>query len=95
MYVAADHLCWSDEDFTRKVRKNRFGRVVESSEEGLNRMLGKHLKESTAWLGEMVGLDVEDVVDEKVAVVDDDISRTFGQMLPGRSEASQFVQTQE
>jgi histone deacetylase 6 len=59
VYVAADHACWSDEDMKRRVRKQRFGRVVESPEKGLGRMLRFHLEESTEWVGEMVGLGEE------------------------------------
>lgn len=97
VYVASDHLCWTDEDFTRKVRKNRFGRVVESSEEGLNRMLSKHLVESTQWLREMARLNGgEAEAVEPDVVTDGGVSKPFAQeplgqhvfggLLPGRTD---------
>ncbi|KFY58770.1 hypothetical protein V496_05973 [Pseudogymnoascus sp. VKM F-4515 (FW-2607)] len=51
VYVAADHLCWTDPELERKVRKSRFGRVVKSGVEGLNKMLRAHLPEVVGLLG--------------------------------------------
>ena len=30
IYVSPDHACWSNEEAARKVRKNRFGKVVQA-----------------------------------------------------------------
>lgn len=51
VYVAADHLCWTDPELERKVTKSRFGRVVKSRVEGLNKMLRVHLPEVVELLG--------------------------------------------
>ncbi|OBT80163.1 hypothetical protein VF21_00614 [Pseudogymnoascus sp. 05NY08] len=51
VYVAADHLCWTDPELERKVTKSRFGRVVKSGVEGLNNMLRAHLPEVVGLLG--------------------------------------------
>ncbi|KFZ00118.1 hypothetical protein V500_01173 [Pseudogymnoascus sp. VKM F-4518 (FW-2643)] len=51
VYVAADHLCWTDPELERKVTKSRFGRVVKSGVEGLNKMLRAHLPEVVGLLG--------------------------------------------
>ena len=59
MYVAADHLCWTDPELERKVTKSRFGRVVKSRVEGLNKMLRVHLPEVVELLG-TVGEEEED-----------------------------------
>jgi len=90
VYIAKDHLCWSDENYTRKVRKNRFGKAVESSEDGLNRMLNKHMAASTEWLGEMMGLG-EDKSEEEVETTT--VAMDFGHVLPGRGDMAEFVQT--
>jgi histone deacetylase 6 len=51
VYVAADHLCWTDPELERKVTKSRFGRVVKSGVEGLNKMLRAHFPEVVGLLG--------------------------------------------
>ena len=51
VFVTADHLCWTDPELARKVTKSRFGRVVKSEVEGLNKMLRKHLREVVGLLG--------------------------------------------
>lgn len=53
VFVPASHLCWNDAGSERKVRKSRFGTVVKSEEEGLNRMLKKHRGEVIELLGEV------------------------------------------
>ncbi|KAH8820591.1 histone deacetylase [Xylogone sp. PMI_703] len=55
IYVSPDHACWSDEESARKVRKNRFGRVVMSEEVGLGRMMSRYLVDATSWIAEKVG----------------------------------------
>ncbi len=55
VYVAADHACWEDEVYTAKVRKSRFGRVLESDVVGLNRMMARHKEEALGWLLESAG----------------------------------------
>ncbi|KAL2017287.1 hypothetical protein VTK56DRAFT_2356 [Thermocarpiscus australiensis] len=42
VYVANDHLCWSDPDLTRKVMKRRFGNVIRSHVNGLTPMMAEH-----------------------------------------------------
>lgn len=46
IYVSPDHACWSDEDAARKVRKNRFGGVIQGEVSGLGTMLGRYLVRS-------------------------------------------------
>jgi len=65
VYVANDHACWDDEEYARKVRKNRFGMVVRSQEVGLNRMMGVHRDEACEWARGMVG-DREDETEDEL-----------------------------
>ncbi|OBT59650.1 hypothetical protein VE04_00159 [Pseudogymnoascus sp. 24MN13] len=51
VYVAADHLCWTDPELERKVPNSVSGRVVKSGVEGLNNMLRAHLPEVVGLLG--------------------------------------------
>lgn len=59
VFVTADHLCWADPELARKVTKSRFGRVVKSEVEGLNKMLRSHLSEVVGLL-ETVGEEHEE-----------------------------------
>ena len=55
VYVASDHACWSDVDLTRKVHKRRFGSVIKSPANGLNRMMAISAKEVQQWMEERAG----------------------------------------
>jgi len=54
IYVSPDHACWLDEDSARKVRKNRFGAVIQSEVVGLNAMLGRYLDDAVAHINQKV-----------------------------------------
>jgi histone deacetylase 6 len=54
--VSPEHACWSDEDSARKVRKQRFGKVVKAEidigpgENGVGKMLKRYEEESAQWM---------------------------------------------
>lgn len=50
LYVAGNHACWTDDDNIRKVRKQRFGKVVRSEEKNLGRMLQSHVPSAKEWM---------------------------------------------
>ncbi|KAI9651066.1 Histone deacetylase hda1 [Ciborinia camelliae] len=52
IYVAGNHACWTDEENIRKVRKQRFGKVVRSEETGLVKMLRRHGLSAKEWMQE-------------------------------------------
>ncbi|KAK4228387.1 histone deacetylase clr3 [Podospora fimiseda] len=54
VYVANDHLCWSDPDLTRKVMKRRFGTAIRSPVNGLTMMMAEHMKDVQSWISERV-----------------------------------------
>jgi len=66
IYVSPDHAVWSDEEAARKVRKNRYGKVVMSEVEGVRNMLDEYVREGTEWLGERMGerMDPDETEDE-------------------------------
>lgn len=45
VYVAHDHACWSDPKLETKVKKKRFGTVLQSPETGLAAMMRRHAAE--------------------------------------------------
>ncbi|KAI1178174.1 histone deacetylase [Nemania sp. FL0916] len=53
VFVAKDHACWSDDDLSRKVKKKRFGDVIQSEEIGLNRMMEAHATKVHEWIRNM------------------------------------------
>lgn len=55
VFVAGDHACWSDADLTKKVRKKRFGDVVQSMEHGLNNMMRAHAADAQGWIMRRAG----------------------------------------
>ncbi len=59
VYVAADHACWQDYEYARKVGKNRFGKVEKSDVVGLNRMLRRHRESAWEWILGSVGLGAQ------------------------------------
>jgi histone deacetylase 6 len=54
IFVSPDHSCFSDAESAKKVRKNRFGGVRQSSVSGLNAMLRHHREEGCEWIEEKV-----------------------------------------
>ncbi|TAQ86404.1 hypothetical protein B7494_g5271 [Chlorociboria aeruginascens] len=54
IYVPPTHSCWNDEESARKVRKNRFGTVVESRVKGLGDMLSVYMEEGVTWIEQRV-----------------------------------------
>lgn len=64
IYVGADHACWNDELLKRKVTKRRFGTVIESKVNGLNRMLHEHAAEAQEWIMDRVDTSGETTEDE-------------------------------
>ena len=50
VYVAADHACWQDADYARKVSKRRFGTVIKSTHVGLATMMKEHSKDVKEWI---------------------------------------------
>ncbi|KAJ9133555.1 Histone deacetylase [Pleurostoma richardsiae] len=64
IYVAHDHLCWSDPDMTRRVNKRRFGTVIRSSQTGLNRMMREHADEAQQWMLDRVTIGGGDTTEE-------------------------------
>ncbi|KAK0634707.1 hypothetical protein B0T17DRAFT_586442 [Bombardia bombarda] len=50
VYVANDHACWADADYTRKVHKRRFGTVIRSDVNGLTRMMREHFGDVQQWV---------------------------------------------
>ncbi|KAB8292243.1 hypothetical protein EYC80_007985 [Monilinia laxa] len=50
IYVAGNHACWTDEENIRKVKKQRFGNVVQSEEKSLVRMLRRHELRAKEWM---------------------------------------------
>ncbi|ESZ92003.1 hypothetical protein SBOR_7618 [Sclerotinia borealis F-4128] len=52
IYVAGNHACWTDEENIRKVRKQRFGKVVRSEETGLVKMMRRHQPSAKEWMQE-------------------------------------------
>ena len=58
VYVAGNHACWSDPDLTRKVHKRRFGTVVRSEMQGLNKMMAEHEDEVGQWILDRVSESV-------------------------------------
>lgn len=66
IYVSPDHACWTDEDASRKVKKQRFGGVKKAEVSGLNAMMRRYLVEAGEWITEKVeekegeGDDTED-----------------------------------
>lgn len=50
IYVARDHACWYNAEYSRKVQKKRFGTVVRSEEVELNGMMQAHAAEAQAWI---------------------------------------------
>ncbi|KAL2066696.1 hypothetical protein VTL71DRAFT_2768 [Oculimacula yallundae] len=59
LYVSPDHACWTDEDSARKVRKERFGKVVQAeitvgkgqvTGDGLGKMLRAHQADSQSFI---------------------------------------------
>ena len=55
IYVAAHHACWENEEYERRVKKSRFGKVVRSGETTVNRMLDLHFVDATKYILESVG----------------------------------------
>jgi histone deacetylase 6 len=64
IYVSSSHACWLDEEYTRKIRKQRFGNVVKSPDGTLVAMMGRHFEETTEWISECIGEDDEDDDDD-------------------------------
>ncbi|KUI62184.1 Histone deacetylase clr3 [Cytospora mali] len=50
VYVASDHLCWTDPKLQGKVKKKRFGTVIHSPQLTLNAMMKEHAKEVQGWI---------------------------------------------
>ncbi|CZT10489.1 related to histone deacetylase A [Rhynchosporium graminicola] len=59
LYVSPDHACFADEASARRVRKERFGRVVEADivvgkGDGVGKMLRRHESDSQSWIKKQV-----------------------------------------
>lgn len=67
VYVGADHVCWRDQELSRRVVKKRFGHVLHSGVSGLGRMMSEHAGDVQEWiLGRVASGDTtEDEVMEK------------------------------
>lgn len=50
VYVANDHACWTDPKLQGKVKKKRFGTVIQSPQRTLNGMMKEHAKEVQGWV---------------------------------------------
>ncbi|KAL8381002.1 hypothetical protein RB595_005345 [Gaeumannomyces hyphopodioides] len=50
IYVGNAHACWQSEDLASKVKKRRFGSVLRSPHDGLNRMMKHHAEEARDWI---------------------------------------------
>ncbi|OLN95398.1 Histone deacetylase clr3 [Colletotrichum chlorophyti] len=52
VYVSHDHPCWNSEDTLRRVTKRRFGTVIRSETNGVNRMMQTHAADVQKWMME-------------------------------------------
>lgn len=50
VYVSTEHSCWTDPKLQGKVRKKRFGTVLQSPAVSLNGMMKEHAKEVQDWI---------------------------------------------
>ncbi|KAK7746652.1 Histone deacetylase hda1 [Cytospora paraplurivora] len=50
VYVTNDHACWTDAKLQGKVKKKRFGNVIQSPQLTLNGMMKEHAKEVQEWI---------------------------------------------
>ncbi|KAM3078099.1 Histone deacetylase hda1 [Clarireedia jacksonii] len=50
IYVTKDHACWTNEESLRKVKRSRFGKVVQSEVTGLAKMMRLYQGEAEEWL---------------------------------------------
>lgn len=50
MYVAGTHACWTDPKLQGKVKKKRFGTVIQSGQATLNGMMREHAGEVQGWI---------------------------------------------
>jgi len=64
VFVAADHACWENDEYVRKIKKSRFGTVVRSQEVGLNRMMATHFEEAFTYMLDSVEPD-DDTKDQR------------------------------
>ncbi|TGO61502.1 hypothetical protein BOTNAR_0128g00100 [Botryotinia narcissicola] len=69
IYVADKHACWNDEESIRKVKKQRFGKVVRSEETDLASMLQIHQPRAKKW---MLAKFDEKAVDDQVVEMEDE-----------------------
>ncbi|KAK2789579.1 Histone deacetylase hda1 [Emmonsiellopsis sp. PD_33] len=58
VFVSKNHSVWAGPENSRKLSK-RYGRLIQSPNEGLNEMLRTHKEEVCAWMAEMVGEEEE------------------------------------
>ncbi|KAK1969001.1 histone deacetylase domain-containing protein [Colletotrichum sublineola] len=54
IYVSHDHPCWNSEDTLRRVTKRRFGTVIRSEANGVQKMMQTHAGEVQKWMLEML-----------------------------------------
>ncbi|GJC82275.1 histone deacetylase clr3 [Colletotrichum liriopes] len=54
IYVSHDHPCWNSEDTLRRVTKRRFGTVIRSETNGVQKMMQTHAGEVQKWMLEML-----------------------------------------
>ncbi|KAK6226341.1 histone deacetylase [Colletotrichum tabaci] len=56
IYVSHDHPCWNSEDTLRRVTKRRFGTVIRSEANGVQKMMQTHAGEVQKWMLEMLAI---------------------------------------
>ncbi|KAK2047358.1 histone deacetylase domain-containing protein [Colletotrichum somersetense] len=54
IYISHDHPCWNSEDTLRRVTKRRFGTVIRSEANGVQKMMQTHAGEVQKWMLEML-----------------------------------------
>ena len=64
MYVGDDHVCWQDQELSRRVAKKRFGHVMHSRVSGLGRMMSEHAEDVHEWVLNRVGESGDTTEDE-------------------------------
>lgn len=50
IFVSNNHPCWNSEDTLRRVTKRRFGTVIRSEANGVNKMMQTHAGQVQKWM---------------------------------------------
>jgi histone deacetylase 6 len=68
VYVANNHMCWENPDYTRKVHRRRFGSVRRSTQDSLVMMMREHREDVERWILERCEESGDTTDDDKLVV---------------------------